>query len=297
MSEDELGELIQLLGRSGLRAELCDTRVPLSGSPVRCGTPTEPGDADLDDYVLLPKALVGAYPEMFIPAQGDSMRDAGYEEGDRLRVQFGVTVHDGDNVLASIDGCCTVKTYCTDEEGQQWLVPRNEAYDAIRLTDDMDVRLLGRVVGVEKASPRTAFRDCMKAIRRTKGKMRTLKRLAPEQVDGVVAAMGAEVRHARQWYAVYRALADQQVADGGGVSAFCQRVARLLPAHGHLPDARELSRMAVQSFSKPVALWTEANAPVSGARFADYLRIARLTGERLEELTPAKLPQTPTPRP
>ena len=39
--------------------------------------------------------------------------------------------------------------------------------------------------------------------------------------------------------------------------------------------------MAVQSFSKPVAMWTENDAPVSGNRLRDYLNIALTMGELL----------------
>jgi hypothetical protein len=39
--------------------------------------------------------------------------------------------------------------------------------------------------------------------------------------------------------------------------------------------------MAVQSFRKPVCFWKEEDAPVSGMRFDDYLRIAQLTKEKM----------------
>ena len=283
MDEKELNDVLGLLRQAGLQPMVCDTQVPLSTIPVKCGQPTLPGDLDINDYVLLPKKLVGCYPEIFVPATGDSMTGANFDEGDRLRVQLGVACHDGDNVLAWIDGSCTVKTYFQDEEGMLWLVPQNDNYDAILLTGQYDVRILGRVVGVEKMSQRSSFRDCQKYIRRTKTKMKMARMMTTEQVDGVIREMGNEVKHARQWYAVYRALADQQLCDEGSLTSFCERVAALLPAHGHLPTARELQRMAVQSFSKPVAMWSPTNAPVSGMRYTDYLRIAQQTASRLSE--------------
>ncbi len=287
MNEKELTDVLELLKQGGLKALVCDTPVPLSDIPVKCGQPTIPGDHEADDYVMLPKALVGTHPEIFVPVVGDSMTGANFEEGDRLRVQLGTTCRDGDNVLAWIDGSCTVKTFFQDEDGMQWLVPQNDAYDAILLTGQYDVRLLGRVVGVEKASPRTSFSNCQKYIRRAKSRLKLARQLTPEQVDGVLREMGPEVRHARQWYAVYRALADQQLVDEGTLVSFCERVAALLPTHAHLPTARELQRMAVQSFAKPLSLWSALNAPVSGVRFNDYLRIGRLTAAKLDELSTA----------
>lgn len=281
MNEKELKDILALLEAQGLRAQLCDTTVPVSVSAARCGMPSEMGDEGIEDYVLLPKAVVGMHPEMFVPAAGDSMADAGYEEGDLLRVRFGVTAHDGDNVLAMVDGACTVKTLFTDEEGTRWLVPQNERYDAIRLTEEMDVQVLGVVVGVEKAAVRASSRALLAAIRRTKSKERQALRLKDEAVDRHIATMGNQVRHARQWYAVFRALVDYGVMAEDDTQAFCERVKRLLPEHGHLPVAKELQRMAVQSFSKRVAMWNPSNAPVTGTRFRDYLNIAQMTGRLL----------------
>jgi hypothetical protein len=277
MNEEELKQTLDLLSEAGMKVMPCDTMVPRSSISAKCGIPTMPGDSEGDGYVMLPKALVGVHPEIFIPVVGDSMTGAGFEEGDMLRVQLGATFQDGDNVLAWIDGSCTVKTYFQDDEGLQWLVPQNEDYDAILITGEYDVRILGRVVGVEKRSPRASFRDCQKLVRLAKIKKKMARLLSSEQVDNVIIRMGQEVKHARQWYAVYRALADHDQAEEGSIPSFCEHVAQLLPHHRHLPTARELQRMAVQSFSKPVDLWSAANAPVSGIRFMDYMRIAKLT--------------------
>ena len=274
MNENELRETMALLDAAGVNAELCDTPVRLSSVAAHCGLPTEIGDDDLSDWVLLPKSLVGMYPEMFIPVDGDSMIDAGYEPGDRLRAQFGVAAHDGDNVLAWLDGRCTVKTLFTDEEDEKWLVPRNDEYDAIPLTEDMDVRILAVVVGVEKASARTGSRPLIQSVRRTKNKLRAAKRLSDEDVDELIVRIGSEVAHARQWFAVYKAMEQYEVQPSGDYQGFCARVRRLLPTHGHLPDAKEVARMEVMSFSKPIAMWTESNASVIGSRFRDYRRIA-----------------------
>lgn len=283
MNEEELRQTLELLGQAGLKPMVCDTRVLRSANVVKCGLPTMAGNDENSDYVMLPKALVGQHPEIFVPATGDSMTGVNFQEGDLLRVQLGVSCRDGDNVLAWIDGSCTVKTYFQDDEGLQWLVPQNESYDAILITGEYDVQILGRVVGVEKNSPHVTSRDCMKYVKRAKTKLKMARLLSPEQVDDVIRQAGAEVKHARQWYAVYRALADHEQASEGSIVSFCERVAKVLPSHGHLPTPREVQRMGVQSFSKPVAMWSPANAPVSGIRYADYLRIARHTAALLAE--------------
>lgn len=281
MKKKELEEILALLDEAGVKYELCDTPTPVSLASVPCGLPTELGDEDIDDYILLPKKLVGQNPEMFVPCHGDSMVDVGYEPGDLLRVRFGMEAMDGDNVLAMIDGTCTVKSFFTDEEGTRWLVPQNEKYAAIRLTDEMDVRILGVVVGLEKGRVRASSRQMLQSVRRTKNLQRQAARLSEEKVDRILIRMGKEVKHARQWYAVFRAMVDYGVAGENDVQQFCERIKNLLPAHEHLPNYKEVQRMAVQSFSKRVSMWNEENAPVTGYRYRDYLNIALMMGRLL----------------
>ena len=274
MNDEELKEVLQALEEQGWNPMVCDTAVPVSSNPVVCGVPTDVGDVEMSDYVLLPKQLVGMYPNIVIPVTGNSMKDAGYEEGDSLRVKIGVAPHDGDDVLAWVDGGCTVKTLFTDEDGTRWLVPQNEDYDAIALTEGMDVRIFGVVTEVVKASCRPSSRSLLQSIRRTRNRKRAAKRLTNEEVEQILVRMGGEVLHARQWFSVYKAMVEYEVQERGDYSGFCGRVRALLPQHGHLPEAKEIARMDVQSFAKPIAMWDEKNAPVHGTRFLDYQRIA-----------------------
>ena len=48
-----------------------------------------------------------------------------------------------------------------------------------------------------------------------------------------------------------------------------------------LPQAKELSRMAVQSFARPVSKWDEYNAPVTRSWFARYKTIALRTEDEM----------------
>ena len=43
---------------------------------------------------------------------------------------------------------------------------------------------------------------------------------------------------------------------------------------GNTGIAKEVARMEVLSFAKPIAMWEESNAPVSGVRFRDYRNLA-----------------------
>lgn len=294
MSEEELKEILDILTASGMKPMLCDTPIGLVDNPVNCGDPKDMGDYTIGD-ILVPRALVGIHPEFMVPVVGDSMTGAGYEEGDLLRVRMGVRALDCDNVLACIGNDCTVKTLIHDDQGMTWLVPQNDNYDAILLdTQNEEVRILGVVVGVEKRQPRATLAKSLKKVNETKRKIKAARRLDDWQVDVAIKKIAPQVVHARQWYAVYRQMVDFEVADKDSYEAFCMRVAALLPDHGHLPTARELQRMAVQSFSKPVALWNEKNAPVKDKRFQDYMYIAKAMGKLLADknlgLSPGGLP-------
>ncbi len=277
MTEQELKEVIAMLHSSGMAPMLCDTPVPYTGQMVRAGIPSMPGDPSYDDYIMLPKELVGRCPMLFVDVDGDSMMDAGIMPGDRLRVKVCDTAEDGDIVIAWVDGECTLKAYLHDEQGRRWLVPRNEKYAPIALREDMDVRILGRVVEHIRQTPRISHSDMMRSVNR----IRQTPAFVPSQRDDVVAEIVAEVapmvKCKRQWYAVYRALIDCGLMGQDMYVTFADLVQKHVSQHPFLPKAEILRRMAVQSFRHPVAKWDCADAPVSGSRFEEYMRIARTT--------------------
>lgn len=283
MRKEEMKEILGLLNAAGVNPQLCNYKLHVSSCPAMCGLPTMPGDDGYGEGMLVPEELLGFEPELFIPARGDSMAGAGFADGDLLRVRLSVSARDGDIVVALVDGMATVKVLFSDDEGRRWLVPCNERYDAILLTAEDNVRILGTVVGVEKRVVRASSGDCLKAIRRTVARRQEPSRPTQAQVDTVIAAVAAEVRNGRQWYAVYRALADLGGVAEGCFREFSERVARVVPGHPSLPVSKELGRLAVQSFRKRVALWDASDAPVSGQRFAEYRRIAQLTAARISE--------------
>ena len=284
MNEQELKEIIKFLQSAGMQVQLGDTPVGVSANPAQCGLPTSMEDERIDDYILLPKLLVGHNPYLFVPVRGDSMIDAGYEEGDLLRVQVTYEAADGDNVLVAIGRDATVKTLFHYEDGTTWLIPQNDNFDPIPLDEsDEEVRILGIVRGVEKKNVRVPYKSCADKIKAAKRKIKKTRNLDDKSIDEAIIKIGEMVKHARQWYAVFRAMVDLDVVPANGCGGFCERVARLLPNHAHLPAARELQRMAVQSFARPVTMWVVENAPVTGVRFRDYLSIAQKMNQLLTD--------------
>ena len=101
MTSQELKELFQSLEAQGWKPLLCDTPVPYYESPVVCGEPTGVGDI-VEETRMLPKEFLSMQPEFIVTVRGDSMKDAGIVEGDAVKVETGVSIHDGDIVLVAV---------------------------------------------------------------------------------------------------------------------------------------------------------------------------------------------------
>ncbi len=259
-----------------------DKPIPYYDNSVPCGNPMDVGDIDGErEYFILPHQLVGNGNFFCLDIIGDSMKDAGFEEGDKVFVEYCNVASDGDCVLASIDGEYTIKVLYSDADGEKWLVPRNDNYDAIMISREFNVRICGKVIALFKKNFRFSSSSLLQSINRTKLSMMKTDGVSEEKVDEVIERMGDEIKAARHWYSVFWVLVNNNVFGDSEVSDFCERVRLLLPNHKHLPNPKELSRLQVQSFAKCVALWDPNDAPVSGSIFKKYLNIALMTQQLL----------------
>lgn len=272
MDLEELKEIFVMLAEKGLNPQLCDTPVPYYDTPVMCGNPTMVFEGRPEDF-MFPKELLSLNPEIMVRAQGDSMCDAGIQEGDMLHLVLGTKYLDGDIVLASIDGEVTVKVYCQDDDEHPWLVPQNNDYKPISLSEESNVRIIAKVKNIVHEAPRVSYRDCMKKIREATKEKAAKKVITPEHVSLCIVEIAPEVKVARQWYAVYRAMVDKDVLKVEDFETFCTMVIKEVPEHEHKPTVVEMQRLAVQSFRKPIAKWDPSDAPVKGERFKAYQSI------------------------
>ena len=80
---------------------------------------------------------------------GDSMIDAGVEEGDILVIDRSLDPRDGDMAVCFIDGEFTLKYLKFREDGMV-LVPANDRYPSIEVTGDTDFKMWGVVTYVIK---------------------------------------------------------------------------------------------------------------------------------------------------
>ena len=278
----ETQEVFELLEKAGMNPEWCDTPVPYFDTSVQAGLPTNPGDIPFAEQLMMAKDMVKGNLTFCINVRGESMRDANIMDGDRVEIMTGVAIRDGDIVIAEIDEEYTLKSYYTDKQGIKWLVPANEDFNPIMLTEDMNVRILGKVTRVFKEVPHIPYAELLECVNKVRNKAPEKKGITMERVEEVICEMGEEVKDKRRWYAVFRALVDAGVYDPFDYEPFANKVAELLPMHNKLPVAAELRRMHSLCFTKKVILWRDSEAPVHGHHFREYLRLAQLTLKKLQ---------------
>ena len=80
---------------------------------------------------------------------GDSMIDAGVEEGDILVIDKSLDAQDGDMAVCFVDGEFTLKYLKLDAGGIR-LVPANDKYPVIEVAEGMDFKMWGVVTYVIK---------------------------------------------------------------------------------------------------------------------------------------------------
>lgn len=88
--------------------------IPVVGS-VACGTPML-AEQNIESYLPIPVELLGAGEHFILKAYGDSMVNAGIDDGDMVLVRKQETAEEGRVIVALIDGEATLKRYFLDEE-------------------------------------------------------------------------------------------------------------------------------------------------------------------------------------
>jgi DNA polymerase V len=120
---------------------------PLFISPVEAGFPS-PAEDYIEGQLDLNKHLI-KHPAatFFVRVTGKSMINAGIFPSDILIVDRSLEPADKKVVIAVVNGELTVKRFRTIN-GLAMLMPENEKYNAIELTDGTDCEIWGVVVHV-----------------------------------------------------------------------------------------------------------------------------------------------------
>lgn len=117
--------------------------LPVVGN-VAAGQPIL-AEENIESYFPIPAEFIpGGDPSFILKVRGDSMINAGINNGDQIFVHSCATARNGDMVVALIDDSATVKTFYR-EKGHIRLQPENDAMDPIIVND---CKILGKVFGV-----------------------------------------------------------------------------------------------------------------------------------------------------
>lgn len=135
---DEASVIENVIAPSFVRA----VEVPLVGN-VAAGSPIL-AEENITDTMTLPTDIVGDAPSFMLSVRGDSMIEAGINDGDYVVVKEQPVANNGDIVVALIDDGATVKRFYREKDHIR-LQPENSSMDPI-ITRDCSIA--GKVVAV-----------------------------------------------------------------------------------------------------------------------------------------------------
>ncbi len=121
-------------------------QIPVVGR-VAAGSPIL-SEENIDGSISIDRSFIRNAAGCFaLKVQGDSMIDAGIFEGDLVIVSPQTFAQKGDIVVARLETEITVKIFDNTNK-EVVLLPRNEKYSPIRINNNEDFSIIGKVVGV-----------------------------------------------------------------------------------------------------------------------------------------------------
>jgi SOS regulatory protein LexA len=113
---------------------------------VEAGFPT-PAEENLLDTVSLDEWIIRKRDSSFmLRVKGDSMKDAGINNGDMVVVERQDNARLGDIVIAEVDGAWTMKYLRKDSQKRFFLEPANEEFENIYPKEDLRIQAVVRAV-------------------------------------------------------------------------------------------------------------------------------------------------------
>jgi DNA polymerase V len=118
--------------------------LPLFETGISAGFPS-PADDYIEDRIDLNAELIRNPSSTFFGrVNGDSMINAGIGDGDLIVIDKSIEPKDNSIVVCVIDGEFTVKRF-RNNDGEILLVPENEKYKTLKITNENDFRVWGTV--------------------------------------------------------------------------------------------------------------------------------------------------------
>lgn len=116
---------------------------------VQAGFPS-PAQGEYADTIDLNRALITNPAATFCARViGNSMVDAGINEGDLLIIDRSLTPHDGNIAVCFVDGDFTVKCLSVRDDGI-YLIPANAQFPELRVSEESNFQVWGVVSHIIK---------------------------------------------------------------------------------------------------------------------------------------------------
>ena len=116
---------------------------------VQAGFPS-PAQGEYADTIDLNRALITNPAATFCARViGNSMVDAGINEGDLLIIDRSLTPHDGNIAVCFVDGDFTVKRLSVRDDGI-YLIPANAQFPELRVSEESNFQVWGVVSHIIK---------------------------------------------------------------------------------------------------------------------------------------------------
>ena len=136
---------IEYSGERSIRTEVTEkynqqtVSVGLVGS-ISCGA-LNFAEQNITDYFSLPSSLLGSGEFFMLRASGDSMINAGIDDGDLVVIRRQQTANEGDIVVALYGDDATLKRFYTDRVNRRFILhPENERLSDIIIEGDLIIQ-------------------------------------------------------------------------------------------------------------------------------------------------------------
>jgi len=126
--------------------------IPLLPNPVNCGVPSNFIEEKATDHVSVSSKFI-SHPEntYAFRVQGNSMNNAGIDEGDIVLIEATKELKDKDLVIASIEGCGTIKRLGLNDNSITLLPESNDkSHKPIYLHPSDSFAISGKVIQILK---------------------------------------------------------------------------------------------------------------------------------------------------
>lgn len=119
--------------------------LPLASSGIHAGFPS-PAENFIEESIDLNKRLIKDPDATFYAwVEGDSMKDAGINDGDLLVIHKTPKANDGDICVCFLNGEFTLKRIA-HQDGRILLMPSNKRYEPIELQPGDELTVWGKVL-------------------------------------------------------------------------------------------------------------------------------------------------------